>query len=217
MERFFILDKFNTWYDWDLILTSKEITPPEVKSNLIDLDGMSGSLDLTEALSGEPTFTDRVISATFWTDKGTRDERSRLLRDIRIALHGRKIKIIEPDDPDHYFIGRVQITGENNIIPYAELSIEIICDPWRYANNESERFVELNGDTQDVVIYNGGFRTLSPTLEASDTAVIIIDGSNVVLKQGTYMLTDLKLYHGFNVISVTGSGDLTIKYREADL
>lgn len=217
MERYFILDKFNTWFDWDLILTEKNITPPEVKTNLVELDGMNGSLDLTESLSGEPTYKDRTIEALFWTDKGSRRDRTKLIRDIRTAVHGRKIKIVEPDDPDHYFIGRVNIKDEVNILPYAELTLEATCDPWRYATHESERVIELTSDPQDVVIYNGGRKTLSPTLSVNGSVKIEFGSASINLESGGYMLSGLKLYHGFNTVRVSGSGDLTIRYREADL
>lgn len=218
MDRYFLFDNYNTWSDWNLILTSKDITPAEVKENLISLDGMSGSLDLTEVLTGEPTYNDRIIVATFWTDHGTRQDRVKLLRDIRLALHGRKVKIVEPDDTTHYFIGRVKITKENNILPYAELEIEITCEPWRYAINESTRVIRLSTSSeQDIVIYNGGAKTLSPTFTVTRYARVIFDGKKEDLYEGTYILSDCKLKPGFNIINLTGLGEITITYREADL
>ena len=40
-RRFFILDKFNTWYDWRCTLTSKSVTPAEPKTNYVTIDGCS--------------------------------------------------------------------------------------------------------------------------------------------------------------------------------
>lgn len=217
MERFFILDKFNTWYDWRLILTSKSITPPEPKTNYVEIDGMNGSLDLSESLTGEITFTDRVITATFWTDNGTRKEREKLLKDIRIALHGRKIKIIEPDDPEHYFLGRLKITSENNIIPFAEFSIECICEPWRYAINDTVREVEATENVTSVVINNNGAKTLYPVISVKGNVMITFNNVNTTLSDGDYKISDIKLRHGFNIIEVSGAGSVTFIYKEADL
>lgn len=213
MERYFILGDFNTWYDWNLILTAKDITPPEVKTNYVELDGMSGTLDLTEALSGEPTYKDRKITATFWTDKGNRAEREKLLRDITIALHGRKIEVIEPDDPTHYFIGRVTITSSKNILPYLEFSVEITCDPWRYAIDESARYASVNNSETVIIIWNEGAKTLSPTVTVTGTATI----NGVQVNEGAWKLSNLKLTHGSNVIRISGVADVRISYREADL
>ena len=217
MERYFILDKFNTWYDWRLILTAKNITPPEPKTNYVEIDGMSGSLDLSESLTGEITYKDRPITATFWTNEGTRKDREKLLKDIRIALHGRKIKIIEPDDPEHYFYGRLKITSEFNNLAYAEFSIECICDPWRYALNDSVREVEVTETVTSVIINNSGAKTLSPVISVKGNVVITFNNVTTTLSDGDYKISDIKLRHGFNIIQVSGTGSIMFEYKEADL
>ena len=217
MERFFILDNFNTWYDWRLILTSKTITPPEPKTKYVEIDGMSGSLDLSESLTGEITYKDRTITATFWTDNGSRKDREKLLRDIRVALHGRKIKIIEPDDPEHYFYGRVKIKSENNILPYAEFTIECTCEPWRYSLNDTVREVEVTEKVTSVVINNNGAKTLYPVISVKGNVTITYNDINTTLSDGDYKISDVKLRHGFNIIEVSGAGSVTFTYKEADL
>ena len=132
MERYFVFDRYNTWTDWGLILTAKtDITPPEAKTNYVEITGMSGSLDLSEALSGEPTFEERTFSASFCACEGSCEKRRRLLNSIIYAIHGRKMKILEPDDPDHYFYGRMTVKNVNHTVSYSEFSIEMRCDPWQ--------------------------------------------------------------------------------------
>ena len=218
MERYFILDKYNTWYDWGLIVTDKDVSSPDPKTNYVNIDGASGSLDLSEALTGEVTYNDRKLSASFWTDQGTRTDRERLLRDIKIALHGRKVKIIEPDDPEHYLIGRISISSEVNNLSYASFTITATCEPWRYAIEESQRTIALSLTAKNIVIYNHGVKTLTPEIELTSGAYLEYDGKVVPLNDGTYRLTDFKLYRGANVVKVSGStGTITFKYREADL
>lgn len=218
MERAFILDKLNTWYDWRLILTSKSITPPEVKTNYVELDGMSGSLDLSEALSGEPTYTDRTLSASFWTDEGNRNYRESLRQKITAQLHGKKIKIIEPDDPTHYFIGRISvIPGESNLA-YMTFSIEATCEPWRYAIEESYRAIQVKSDVQKIVIVNNGVKTICPELIVDGNINLTFNDATITLTAtGAYKITDLKLKAGSNVIGLSGEGSLIFKYREATL
>ena len=218
MERYFIFDKVNTWYDWDLLLTSKDTPEPEPKTNYVELDGLSGSLDLSEALTGEITYKDRTVSMSFWTDKGTRKDRERLLRNIRIALHGKKIKIIEPDDPDHYFLGRVSIKSSKNIIPYAEISLEALCDPWRYAIEDSVRTITVNSQNViNAIIRNNGVKTLRPTITVTGSVDLTYNGVKTTLTAGTYTISNIKLTHGFNMIGVSGNGSVTFTYKEADL
>ena len=218
MERFFILDKFNTWFDWKLILTAKDIAPPEPKTNLVNIDGMSGSLDLSEALTGEITYNDRPVAATFWTSEGTYKDRESLLKKIAKSLHGKKVKIIEPDDLDHYFIGRVIIKDTKNILPYAEFKIEAKSEPWRYTNHISVRTFETNSTTiKNVIINNQGVKTLTPDIEVVGAIDIIYDNNKISLVDGVYKITDIRLKQGVNMIGVSGTGSVTFKYKEAEL
>ena len=82
MRRFFQIDKYNTAYDWGLVLTGQDLTPPAPKTNYVQLDGMSGSLDLTEALTGEVTYSDRTLTMTYTATAGTHADRVALLRTI---------------------------------------------------------------------------------------------------------------------------------------
>ena len=218
MERFFVLDKFNTWYDWRLYLTSKDIPDPEPNTNYVKLDGMSGTLDLSESLTGEITYADRTITATFWTDKGSWKDRERLLRTITAALHGKKIKIVEPDDPDHYFYGRVKIKSKKNIIPYAEFTIEATCEPWRYSITDSVRSVDVNSSiVTDVIIRNNGVKTISPIITVTGSVDIAFNGVKTPLIAGSYKISDIRLRQGVNIIGVSGNGSVTFTYKEADL
>lgn len=216
MERYFILDKYNTWLDWGLILTGKKISLAEPKTNYVDIDGMSGSLDLTESLTGEVTYKDRTISASFWTDKGSRKDREVLLKNITFALHGKKIKIIEPDDPDHYFYGRVEIKSSTNNLAYAEFTIEATCEPWRYMLTDTVRHIDVNGDT-DVVIYNHGVKSVSPVIKVNGSVTVIYNNARASLTTGSYKISDIKLRRGVNIIRLSGAGKVTFTYKEADL
>lgn len=216
-ERFFTLDKFNTWYDWHSIVTAKSIPDPEPKTNYVTLDGSNGTLDLSEALTGEITYDDRIVTASFWTDYGKRNDREILLHNITAALHGRKIQIIEPDDPSHYLYGRVKVKDKTNILPYATYSIEAQCEPWRYALEESSRTVEIKNFDKTVIINNQGVKTLCPVITVDGSITLTYDGIITKLTTGTYRVLEIKLFKGVNVIGVSGKGSVTFTYREATL
>lgn len=217
MERFFQFNNFNTWYDWDLVLEEKAISLPEPKTHTVELDGRSGSLDLTESLTGEVVYKDRTISASFWTCEGNRKHRDDVYKKIVSALHGKKIKIIEPDDPDHYFYGRVKIKNASNTIPYMKFDLEATCEPWRYALEESVRSVDVNGEVIGVVMRNEGVKTLSPVVTVTGSIAISYGEDSVALTDGSYKITGLKLKQGANVAYVSGTGSVTFTYREAGL
>lgn len=219
MERFFVFDNYNTWTDWGLILTSKtDIDPPEVKTNYVEIDGMNGSLDLSEALSGEPTYKNRTFSATFATWAGTYDERRALIRSITAVLHGRKMNIFEPDDLNHYFQGRVIIKSVKHTVPLSEITMECTCDPWRYELQETTHVIDINSATpESVQLFNSGRKTVCPTLTVSGDLSFTCCGVTSEATDGIYHVATFKLYSGANTIQVAGSGTLTLTYRRADL
>lgn len=223
MKRFIIFDKYNTAYDWGLTLTAKAVSEPSPKTNYQELDGVSGSLDLTEALTGEVAYSDRTLTASFSISDGTVQEREVLLRRITAALHGRRVHIVEPDSPEFYLVGRVAVTGKSNSHAYATLDIEATCEPWRYALNESDRRVVVQKNSVDVVIHNNGVKTVCPVITVTGTVAgiekVSITDNDVTteLIPGTYKITDIRLRPGANVITVSGSGAVTFTYREAVL
>jgi hypothetical protein len=218
MERYFIIDKFNTFYDWKSIITDKSITDPEPKTNLIELDGMSGTLDLSEALTGEITYKDRIISASFLTDVGNYKDRDKLLKEIKSNLHGKKVKIIEPDDIEHYYIGRIKFNNSTNNLAYATLGFEATCEPWRYAINETVRRVNLtNFETISLILTNRGVKTICPDINVAGNITLTIDGVSKSLSEGDYKITNLKLKKGNTLVTVSGLGSITFTYREADI
>lgn len=99
----------NTWDDWHLIPTSRPLfNPPTVKSNLVEIPGGDGTLDLTTALTGRPTYNNRTGSWTFIVQNGFKDW-SALYSEIMVYLHGQKFKAILEDDPAYYYEGRFSV------------------------------------------------------------------------------------------------------------
>lgn len=218
MERAFIFDSFHTWSDWGLILTGKDVSPPKPKTNYVDLDGMNGSLDLSEALTGEVTYENRTVSASFCAAEGSHSERAFLFDSIIAAIHGRKMKIIEPDDPGHYFYGRVTVKKVKNLVTYGEFSIEAECDPWRYEHDDTVTVIEVDSqEPKEVMIYNPGARTVCPDITVTGEVTFRCCGVTSTATDGQYKVTTFKLFRGENVVTVSGSGTLTLTYRRGTL
>ena len=212
-----MFDKYNTAYDWGLLLTAKTVSDPEPKTNYQELDGVSGSLDLTEALTGEVAYSDRTLKASFSMSDGTVQEREAMLRQITAALHGRRVHIIEPDAPEHYLVGRVKVTGRTNSHAYATLDIEATCEPWRYAVNETNRILTMKRQSLDIVLHNAGVKPVCPVITVTGSVSITDNGVTTELTPGSYKITDIRLQPGANVITVSGSGTVVFTYREAVL
>ena len=100
----------NTWSDWHLIPTQKPVFPaPEFEANYVDIPGRNGSLDLSDYLTGGPSYKDRIGSFEFifvGSDMNT------MLNTICQFLQGKKMKIVLSDDPNFYYEGRVSVTNK---------------------------------------------------------------------------------------------------------
>lgn len=218
--RGFQYDEFHTANDWNLVLTSKTIDPPEPKVYEVNLDGRDGSLDLSESLAGEIKYKDRTITATYSMTEGTYTERISLMRTITNYLHGRKRKIVEPDDPDHYFIGRLKVSAVNHNKTYSTFTVTATCEPWRYLPEKITRHCDVRASASSpvkLVFTNKGARTTCPILTVTGTVTIVLSSGSVTLTAGQYRLTGLKIYAGTNEVTVYGSGSLAFQYEEADL
>ena len=68
-EHSVIFGNKDSWKDWHLIPTSRPVfSPPEVKTNVVDVPGMDSGIDISEVLSGYPLYKNRTGSFEFIVD-----------------------------------------------------------------------------------------------------------------------------------------------------
>lgn len=218
--RGFYIGDYHTGEDWEFILNSKDLTPAEPKTYLVDLDGRDGSLDLSESLAGEIKYKDRTLKAGFIITEGTREERAILIQKVTSYINGKKRKIVDPDDLNHYLVGRIKITGVTNTQGYGTMTIEATCEPWRYLKDPISRYYKVNAASSTpvkLVFFNNGAKTVCPEIVVTGLVTIKVQGVDTTLSSGSYKISDLKLYAGSNEVMVYGSGSVTFTYQEADL
>ena len=207
----------HTAEDWGLILTAKKRNPPTPKYEKISIDGRDGEIDLSRALTGEIKYKNTDASYSFLLSKGTQAEREELLSEIINFIHGNILNIIEPDDQYHYIVGDCIVENVVNNKAYASFTVSADCEPYKYAIEETNRYISLTSSITDIVITNTGTKILIPTLTVNGSVNLTVGSSSVALSSGQYKLTSLKLKPGANTISVSGSGSLIVSYREAIL
>lgn len=201
--------------DWGLILNSRKNTPPSPKYIRVSVDGRDGDLNLSRTLTGDIRYYDRKVSYGFVATDGSYAEREELVSNIINELHGQEIKIIEPDDPDHYLIGEVEVTDVQNNKAYSTFEISANCEPYRYSVNEVNRIVNLATTEANVVLTNAGTKSIIPTITVNGEVNIKYNDTSVSFSDGSFKLTSLILRKGATVITVSGSGTLIVSYREA--
>lgn len=201
-----------TLNDWTL-------SAAEYQEDRVVIPGRSGSLDLTAALTnGEPRYNDRTLSVRLESSEGTRLDREAKINTMINRLDGWKMDIVLPDDSAHYLVGRIHVSKEYNDPARAAVRVTAVCEPWRYNNDETTVSLTASSSEQTAELTNQGRRTVVPVLVIAGGSVNLVYGSaSWSLTDGTYQLPDLTLPQGGGTLKYSGSGTITITYREAVL
>lgn len=202
-------------------LAGWDFPEPVQETNLVAVPGrVKGPLDLSTALTdGEPSYSARVLSIVLESSEGDRLARKARIADMVNMLHGRRVDIVLPDDPLHYATGRLAIKTLYNDPAHASVQVTATCEPWLYAMDETVLPLQATATAQTSLLRNSGAMSVVPLVQIAAAA-----GASVNLKYrdfswslaaGDYKLPDLLLTPGDHVIEYSGTGTLTITYREA--
>ena len=122
----------HTYDDWKLLLAQKQIGLPKVKTTKVEVPGVDGILDLTEALTGSVCYGNRELSFTFIAlDALSGMTWAELLTRISAAIHGKKMDIVLDDDPEWKYTGRVTIDSFETSRAKRTVVIKCDCDPYK--------------------------------------------------------------------------------------
>lgn len=207
---------FHSYDDFHLVLNSKEVGSPSAKTNEIDIPGADGVLDLTDFF-GTVKFSNVKHKFQFQTIVPHHEFLS-LYSDIKNKVHGQKIRIIIDDDPYFYYVGRCFVSAFTNDRNIGNITIECDCEPFRYKIAETVVTQQVSGD-MNITLPNL-FKRVVPeiTIASEGTLHIVYETYNIWdLASGVYVLPDLELKQGNNVVSVSGTGSITFSYQEGGL
>lgn len=208
--------EMHSYNDLHLILISKEIGSPEVKTRTIEVEGADSSLDLTEFF-GEPKY-DNVKHKFQFSTIVPQSQFLSLFSAIKNALHGKKMRIILDGDPLFYYMGRIHVSSFTNEKSVGIISIECDCEPYKYKLQPTIVSVAVNG-TSNIILANSRKRVVPEVQITSSGTLNIVYGSGNIwdLGSGSYTLPELELAHGENTVTVTGTGTITFTYQEGSL
>ena len=101
---------------------------------------------------------------------------------------------------------------------HARVSVTATCDPWKYADKETNITLTATTAKQTATIINGGRRAVVPVLNVSGNgaSVLLQYGlASLALSAGTHRWPDLLLTPGSHDLTYSGSGSLVVTFREA--
>lgn len=218
----------NTWDDWHLIPTTRPLfNPPSVKTNLVSIPGGDGSLDLTTALTGRPTFENRKGSWTFAVQNGFKDWTA-LYSEIMVYLHGQKFRAILEDDPGYFYEGRFSVNAWKSNKDYSEITIDYevgpykkeigntgtdwLWDPFNFETGVIRNYRNLSVITTLEVVVIGDAMESIPVIIASESGMTVTyEEVEYPLERGANTISDIVLRQGENILLFAGQGIVTIE------
>lgn len=207
---------FHSYRDLHLLMTSKEIGAPEVKRHTIDIEGADGELDYTDFF-GEPKYLNVQHQFTFESIQ-PRNEQLQQFTTIKNAIHGKKGRIILDDDPSFFYVGRCSVSKYTNEKNIGKISIDCDCEPYKYKLAETVVTRAVDG-VEDITLTNSRKRAVPLVTIETATSMNIVYGTDNTwsLGAGSYMLPELELVEGDNLVTVTGTGTISFRWREGAL
>lgn len=216
-KRSIIFDNYDTAVDGLWTLAACVLSEAEPLTNFIDVPGrLDGPLDASTALTGDVQYKPRTLSTRFESSEGTRLERKAHIDHLVNRLHGQRVKIVLPDDAEHYLIGRLSVKPEYNDLAHASVAVSAVCEPWKYENEETVYEVTASGDTTSVTLENAR-RPACPVLTVQGAVRLEYDGNSYALNEGIHQLPSLYITQEGQTVKVSGNGSVTFTYRKAVL
>ena len=207
--------------EYGLLLASKTISAPSVRTNMIVVPGRDGAIDATDALTGEPTYDTRTISISLFGNKSISvKEWPVAVSDFCNAFHGEKVKAYFPEDSAHYYSGRlsvgeIKLDGGRQLLP-----VEIICDPWKYKNEKTTVSRSDLGTAYKQLSLPNESRPVIPTITVAQDTVLLWGDNTININAGDHILPDIRLSAGSNILKAkvaSGTGSISVTYQEASL
>lgn len=219
--------------DWKLLLNERpKITPPEPKTNYIDVAGSDCGIDATESLTGDVKYDWAEIEFTFLTIKN-RMQWSALYSEIMNSIHGKQMKIILDEDPAYFYFGRVTVNEWSSDEKHSTIVINAKVKPYKYDMFSSledwewdpfdfetgvireYKDLQVNGTLEVTVI--GSRMPVVPIIKASTAMKVKFEGQTYNLSSGNNEIPEIEIFDGENLLTFTGTGTVSIDYRGGSL
>lgn len=199
----------HTGNDLDLVQEKKDIGKPDIQSYTVSIPGRNGLLNLTRSLTGKVTYNNRPLTFQYF---GTGKREALLELDAYFStLHGQTIRIIDDDYPDHYYEGEVEVSTElkGN---YITINLAVDAYPFRLKLLPTIRTYTPNGTTK-IYLDNESIDVL-PKITVTGETSITFKGTTVHISAGEYILENVVLSRGVNILEISSFASITFEYQE---
>lgn len=197
----------------DAYLEGREVTAPQVRRITETIPGRNGVLDYTSAITGYPTYENRIIRLILCIHKDEKAELEATRDNIFKLVHGKRVNI-SFSDINGVFTGTGQIEAEEEGLRFKRLTISIDAYPYRFTGTKKiEIIATAEGVTKDFEIN----MPVSPYMENENEITIEAGNTKITKKAGKFSVDELVLKPGHNQIKIKGTGKVKMEYEEGVL
>lgn len=125
------IDQFDVRNDWGLLLSSRVLPLPAPKTVEDDVAGLDGTMDYTELLTGDVTFSRREIVLQLGVENRAKYEYAFENLGVLDILNGGEHTLVFEDDPDFFYRGRFQISEYECDAKIPKIKVEINAEPFK--------------------------------------------------------------------------------------
>lgn len=197
----------------DAYLEGREITAPQVRRITENIPGRNGVLDYTSAITGYPTYDNRIIRLIICIHKTKKTELEAARDNIFSMIHGKRVNI-SFSDINGVFTGTGQIEAEEDGLRFKRLTISVDVYPYRFIGTKK---IELTATAEGVIKELEINMPVSPNIENENEITIEAGNIAITKKAGNFSIDELVLKPGHNQIKIKGTGKVKMQYEEGTL
>lgn len=205
------LNDTHTFYDLGFILSSFSVESPSVKSQIVDIAGGDGVLDLTDYF-GEPKFKNRKLTFVISKEQ-SQDDFKEFWSEFQNRFNGQRVSITLDDDNDFYYTGRLSLSYTRADKVITKITINADCEPYKMKHDVTKVVVD---GSKTIELWNLRKKVV-PTITTTHPTTLTV-GENVFdLDVGVFVIPEFELSQGITTVIVESDGITTIEYREGGL
>ena len=213
--------------EFGLGLLSVELGEAQVQAKTVDILGMNGSLDLSEAVTGYPLYKNATHKLTFDFKDGNYDTWVAKSSELKGKIHGKRLSVVLGNDR-YYYDARVSVDTSKINQHYSQIVITLDAKPYKLAIRSSvEDWIwdifnfetDVIRDYRDInvpgnIVIIGDVMPACCVFDCLDEGVTVTyEGISCVLPKGKSTVPDILITEGEHVMTFTGSGTVSVEYR----
>lgn len=197
-----------------ILLADLSVGEAKPKTELLEIPGGDGALDLSESPLGRPVYQMREISFTLFKAVD-----AAALEQLRTALsnrwHGREVRLDLPTDTEHHFQGRIRF-GDHSGYNTGKIPVSMSAYPWKLKNTVTTVSKAITGS--GIVTLSNERMSVSPSVSATAPVTIRWGANSVSIDTGeNWSIPTLILEAGSTELTVTGTATVSFTYQEGSL